>query len=275
MKLRLGISTCPNDTFMFEALLHGRIDTMGYEFELITADIETLNQWAVEGLLDITKISFNAFATITDTYQLLRSGSAIGFKNGPLIVSNKRLYPEELPSCIVAIPGEKTTANLLLSYLYPRVKKKTVYLFSEIENAVLNNEVDAGVLIHETRFTYESRGLFLVDDLGQTWEKKTKLPLPLGGIAIRRNLATSDKKNIQSIVSQSVLYGMNNPEIPMYFVRQYAQELSEEIIKQHIELFVNKLSTWIAPCAEKAIRQILEIAAKEDNRKLTEPLFVS
>ncbi|HON18459.1 MAG TPA: hypothetical protein PK990_04740 [Salinivirgaceae bacterium] len=176
MHIRLGISSCPNDTFMFEAIINSRIDLGKFNIELFMADIDTLNQTAHEDKLDVVKISFNAFADLTDKFQLLRSGAAIGFKNGPLIVSKRKIYPEELPMMDVAIPGKKTTANLLLSELFPAVKRKKVYLFSDIENAILNDEVDAGVLIHETRFSYQNRGLQLIVDLGQLWEQKKQLP---------------------------------------------------------------------------------------------------
>ncbi|MDD2564832.1 MAG: 1,4-dihydroxy-6-naphthoate synthase [Salinivirgaceae bacterium] len=274
MLLKIAISTCPNDTFMFEALLNNRIDTRGYTFQLTLADIDVLNQRALETDVDITKISISAYSQISETYQLLRSGAAIGFSNGPLIVSKSKIYPEELPYVTVAIPGENTTANLLLSKLYPQVKHKEVYLFSDIEEAIMDNEVDAGVIIHESRFTYKQRGLLLVSDLGVEWEKRMRMPLPLGAIAIKRNLPESVKHDIQHILAQSVQYALNNPKDSNSFVKYHAQELDDEVIRKHIQLYVNSLSTWINPKGEEAIREILSIALAENAAKLTEPVFI-
>ncbi|MDD4745979.1 MAG: 1,4-dihydroxy-6-naphthoate synthase [Salinivirgaceae bacterium] len=274
MLLKIAISTCPNDTFMFEALLNNRIDTRGYTFQLTLADIDVLNQRALETDVDITKISISAYSQISETYQLLRSGAAIGFSNGPLIVSKSKIYPEELPYVTVAIPGENTTANLLLSKLYPQVKHKEVYLFSDIEEAIMDNEVDAGVIIHESRFTYKQRGLLLVSDLGVEWEKRMRMPLPLGAIAIKRNLPESVKHDIQRVLAQSVQYALNNPKDSGSFVKHHAQELDDEVISKHIQLYVNSLSTWINPKGEEAIREVLSIALAENAGKLTEPVFI-
>jgi len=260
---------------MFEAIINSRIDLGKFNIELFMADIDTLNQTAHEDKLDVVKISFNAFADLTDKFQLLRSGAAIGFKNGPLIVSKRKIYPEELPMMDVAIPGKKTTANLLLSELFPAVKRKKVYLFSDIENAILNDEVDAGVLIHETRFSYQNRGLQLIVDLGQLWEQKKQLPLPLGGIVIRRNFDDATKKQFQWLLAQSVVYAMNNPELAHQYVKQHAQDLSDEVIQQHIALYVNKFSTWIPKLGEEAIRELLRIATKSNHGSIVEPIFVS
>jgi 1,4-dihydroxy-6-naphthoate synthase len=275
MQLKLAISTCPNDTFMFEAIINQRIDTLGYKFELILVDIDELNQMASEGIPDISKISFNAYPGISEIYQLSRSGAAIGFGNGPLIISKNKIYPEELPYVKVAIPGIKTTANLLLETLYPNVKNKRVCLFSDIEEVLLDNEADAGVIIHETRFTYHKRGLQLVADLGHVWEKQTNLPLPLGGIVMKRKLLEKTKKDIQHIIAQSVQHALNNPDDAFPFVKKHAQELNDTVIRQHIHLYVNALSTWINQAGETAVRELLKLSAKFDDIDVAEPIFVS
>ena len=184
MKLQLHISTCPNDTFMFDAMVHRRIDTEGLEFDLSLADIEQLNAGALQGVPDISKLSYAVVPQLLDRYRVLHSGSALGRGNGPLLVSRHRIYPDEVSGIRVAIPGEHTTANRLLATLYPGVTDKRVYLFSDVADAVMSDECDAGVLIHEGRFTYREKGLRLVADLGEEWEKKTGLPLPLGAIAV-------------------------------------------------------------------------------------------
>ena len=173
MKLKLSISTCPNDTFMFDAMLHRRIDTEGLDFDLTMADIEQLNAAALAGEPDITKLSYASFPLVADRYRILGSGSALGRGNGPLLVSRHKLYPDELRDARIAIPGEHTTANRLLSLFFPEASDKRVYLFSDIADAVLSDECDAGVLIHEGRFTYRGKGLRLVADLGEEWEKRT------------------------------------------------------------------------------------------------------
>ena len=199
MKLKLAISTCPNDTFMFDALINGKVDTGKYEFDLQMADVEQLNQLAFEGLSDISKISYHTFFKISDKYQLLNSGSALGNNCGPLIVSKRKINSEELKDCKIAIPGVNTTANLLMKIFFSEVKDKKVCLFSDIEDAVLSGDCDAGLVIHETRFTYKQRGLMLFADLGEMWEQKFSLPIPLGGIAVKRDLPETDKKAIDSI----------------------------------------------------------------------------
>lgn len=274
MQLKLAISTCPNDTFMFEALINKRIDTKQYTFSTTLIDIDELNQMAEEGVQDISKISFNALSLFTDKYQLLRSGSAIGFGNGPLIISKRNIYIEELINAVIAIPGENTTANLLMEALFPNAKNKKVYLFSDIENAILDNEVDAGLIIHETRFTFQKRGLHQIVELGAEWEKQMHLPLPLGGIAIKRNIADEIKKDIQEMVKQSVLYAFQNPHKSAPFVKHYAKELDEETISKHINLYVNEYSTWINKSCEEGICKLLQIASEANKKTIINPLFV-
>lgn len=242
MKLKLAISTCPNDTFMFDALINGKVDTGKYEFDLQMADVEQLNQLAFEGLSDISKISYHTFFKISDKYQLLNSGSALGNNCGPLIVSKRKINSEELKDCKIAIPGVNTTANLLMKIFFSEVKDKKVCLFSDIEDAVLSGDCDAGLVIHETRFTYKQRGLMLFADLGEMWEQKFSLPIPLGGIAVKRDLPETDKKAIDSILRESIKFAFANRDSSLEFIKNHAVELDEEIIRQHIDLYVNDFS---------------------------------
>ncbi len=274
MRLKLSISTCPNDTFMFEAINNKRIDTLNYDFDIILADIDVLNKMTIDNNSDISKISFNNYPFITTNYQLLRSGAAIGFGNGPLIISKHKIEPKDLQYSKIAIPGENTTANLLLKKLFPEITLKKVYLFSDIERAILEQEVDAGLIIHETRFTYKKLGLQMIVDLGQEWEKQTGLPLPLGGIVIKRNLPDKIKTDIQYIIQQSVEYAINNPQKSISFIKKHSQNISDHVIKQHIKLYVNKKSIKIDKESENAIKELLSLSAYFNNTTLQNPVFI-
>lgn len=256
MKLKLSFSTCPNDTFMFDALVNGRINTHGFDFEIHLADIDELNKLAFEGVSDITKISFNALSKVTDSYQLLNAGSALGSGVGPLVISKKQINAADIQNARVAIPGLDTTANMLFSIAYPNAKNKKVHLFSDIEEAILSNEVDAGVIIHENRFTYEKKGLKKIADLGEYWETLTKLPIPLGGIAVRKSLSDSVKSAIDSMLRQSVEHAFNNPKDSYPYVRKYAQSMEEEVMYKHIQLYVNKYSINLGETGHKAIMEL-------------------
>jgi 1,4-dihydroxy-6-naphthoate synthase len=255
MKLKLCFSTCPNDTFMFDALVNGRIDTKGLSFEIHLADIDELNSLAAEGYADVTKISFFAFAKNTGKYQLLTSGSALGNGVGPLVISKKRIYPDEIKNTRIAIPGLETTANMLFSLAFPDATNKKVYLFSDIEDAILSGKVDLGVIIHENRFTYEKKGLKKIIDLGEYWESKTNLPIPLGGIAIRRDLPNPIKHQIDDLLRQSVEYAFAHPNHSYPYVKKYAQAMEEEVMYKHIQLYVNKYSIDLGTNGRKAIDQ--------------------
>ncbi len=274
MTLSLAFSTCPNDTFMFEALVNKRIDTAGFEFDVNLADIEELNKQASEQINDITKISINAFASLTEHYQLLNSGAALGFGNGPLIISKHKIYPDELHDARIAIPGENTTANLLMKILFPQAKNKKTYLFSDIEEAVLSGETDAGLIIHETRFSYHKKGLQKVADLGEIWEEKIKLPLPLGGIAIRRALPEKVKQQIQNQLKASVQFALNNPAASLTYVKSHAKDLDEQVIKQHINLYVNEYSIACKSDGQSAIEYLLKQAAQIKDHSITKPVFL-
>jgi 1,4-dihydroxy-6-naphthoate synthase len=256
MKLKLGFSTCPNDTFIFDALVNNKIDSQGLEFELMLADVEELNKAAFNHVPDITKLSYHAFAYVSDYYTLLDSGSALGNNNGPLLISKYKIYPDEIEDLNIAIPGKYTTANLLLSIAYPNAIYKKEYIFSAIEEAVLSDEVDAGLIIHENRFTYEAKGLLKIIDLGEFWENKTKLPVPLGGIVVNKKLDGDTQMKINQLVRKSIEYAYENPDSSLAFIRQYAQEMDAEVMHKHIALYVNEYSFDLGEKGKQAIKTL-------------------
>jgi 1,4-dihydroxy-6-naphthoate synthase len=263
-KISLAFSPCPNDTFIFDAMVHHKIDTEGYEFEYSMSDIEELNLSAFNFQTDVCKVSYHAYLFLTDKYVLLHSGSAHGDNVGPLLISNTLVNKDKIKNLKVAVPGKYTTANLLLSLAYPEIQNKEEILFSEIENVVLNRRFDAGVIIHENRFTYEKRGLFLIADLGKAWYQLTNLPIPLGGIVIKRNLPDATKQSINRILKRSVEFAFANPDSARNFIRCHAQEMSEEVMYQHIELYVNKYSLDLGIKGEKAITALFEKAVEKN-----------
>lgn len=276
MKITLGFSSCPNDTFMFDALVNKRINTQGFEFEIKIADVEELNQLAMHGALDMTKMSYFAYSKVVEQYQWLTSGSALGRKNGPLLISRKKNYPDEVDDLKIAIPGENTTANLLLSIAYPKAKNKVPYLFSDIEEAILSNEVDAGLIIHETRFTYQRKGLKKIIDLGEYWEKETGLPIPLGGIVVKRDMKDDVKQKLNLLLKESVLFAFKHPQETYPYVKKYAQELSDEVIRQHIDLYVNTFSVDLGEEGKNAVKELFKRAADVHMmNKIDIPIFVS
>jgi len=249
----LGFSTCPNDTFIFDAMVHQKVDTEGLKFEVVLGDVEELNNKALNNELDVTKISYHAFSKIANNYMLLDSGSALGYKNGPLLISKRKIYPDEINDVKIAIPGLNTTANLLLSIAFPDAKNKTEYLFSDIEEAILSNEVDAGLIIHENRFTYEAKGLKKIIDLGEYWEKETGLPIPLGGIAVNRNIDKDLQLKINRVLKRSVEFAFENPKSAYPYIKQYAQEMDEEVMYKHIDLYVNDFTRDLGVNGREAI----------------------
>jgi 1,4-dihydroxy-6-naphthoate synthase len=238
---------------MFEAMLHGRVDTEGLTFDVHIADVETLNHAAMNARADITKISFHAYAYVRDRYELLPSGSALGFGNGPLLVSAKPADKAQVSSFGIAIPGRYTTAAALLKVAFPQAQDLREYLFSDIEEAVLKGKADAGVLIHEGRFTYRKKGLHLIADLGVLWEERTGMPIPLGGIVVWQGLSQEVKSKVARVLCRSVEYALAHPGSGMAFIRQHAREMEERVIRQHIELYVNKFSIDLGEEGIKAI----------------------
>ncbi|MDQ1332068.1 MAG: 1,4-dihydroxy-6-naphtoate synthase [Bacteroidota bacterium] len=260
MKLTLGFSPCPNDTFIFDAMVHGRVDTEGLEFEFYLADVEELNRRAFTGEPDITKMSFYAYAYAAQDYLILDSGSAIGHRNGPLLISKKMTDPSMLKNARIAIPGKYTTANMLFSIVWPDALNKTEYLFSDIERALLNNEVDAGLIIHETRFTYNKKGLLKIADMGEYWEKITGLPIPLGTIVINRRIKTETALKVNRIIKRSLEFAYHDSLASYDFVVANAKEMEGMVMNRHIKLFVNKFTLNLGKEGKRAINELYRIA---------------
>ncbi len=254
MNLTIGYSPCPNDCFVFDALVNKKIDTEGLNFEVILEDIETLNKKALEGHLDITKLSFHAYVYNLKQYILLRAGSALGFNCGPILVKSAKSKIKNLDDISVAIPGKLTTANFLLSLAYPNLKNKIEYTFSDIEEAVLKGKVDAGLIIHENRFTYHEKGLVKIIDLGEYWNSLIQAPIPLGGIVIKRHLDKDLQQKVNKLIKKSAEFAFQNPESSMQYVKQNAQEMNEEVMKKHINLYVNSFSLDLGDIGINAVK---------------------
>jgi 1,4-dihydroxy-6-naphthoate synthase len=259
MKLTLGFSPCPNDTFIFDALIHKKIDTEGLEFVVSYDDVETLNKKAFENELDITKLSFHAFAYLVNNYALLDAGSALGFGVGPLLLSKN---PDvNLNSDLrVGIPGKYTTANFLLSLAYPHLSNKVEMRFSDIEDALVNDEIDLGLIIHENRFTYQDKGLHKEMDLGEYWENETGCAIPLGGIVIKRTLPDEVTLKVNRVLQRSVEFAFANPKSGVAFIKSHAQSMDEAVMFKHIELYVNKYSIDLGQEGRKAVEVLFEKA---------------
>ena len=260
MRLTLGFSPCPNDTFIFDALVHRKIDTEGLEFEVFMADVELLNQRAFNSELDITKLSFHAYAYLIESYVLLNSGSALGDNCGPILIAKKTLSKREISKKKIAIPGKYTTANFLLSLAFPNAKNKEEILFSNIEQKLLDDKIDLGLIIHENRFTYEEKGLIKIIDLGEWWEQKTQLPIPLGGIGIRRNFPVELQQKINRVLRRSIQFAFNNPKESLYYVQQHAQEMNSDVIEKHIKMYVNDFSLDLGITGKAAVRHLFKTA---------------
>ena len=259
-KLSLGFSPCPNDTFIFDAMLHGRIDTEGLEFEVFMEDVEALNRRAFAGDIAVTKLSYHAFAYLTDRYALLDSGSALGNRCGPLLIARAPMDDDAVNAARIAIPGKMTTANFLLSLAYPDARNKQECLFSEIEGAVLAGEADAGLIIHENRFTYQQKGLLKLMDLGDYWETGTGLPIPLGGIVVRRDLNTEVQQKVNRVLRRSVEYAFAHPDEVMPFVRRHAQAMEDAVMQAHIDLYVTDFTVDLGEKGRRAVQEMFRIA---------------
>ena len=262
-KLSLGFSPCPNDTFIFDALINGKIDTEGLEFEVIMEDVEALNRRAFDGKIDITKLSYHAFAHLTHQFSLLDAGSALGKNCGPLLIAKKNIAPEAIAAAHIAIPGEMTTANFLLSLAYPDAKNKTPFLFSDIEAAVLEGRCDAGLIIHENRFTYAQKGLVKLLDLGEFWESTTGLPIPLGGIVVHQNLPKETQQKVNRSLRRSVEYAFAHPDDVMPFVRTHAQAMEDAVMLAHIHLYVNEYTIDLGKEGRSAVLEMFRIAREK------------
>ena len=262
-KLTIGFSPCPNDTFIFDALIHHKIDTEDLDFDVYLGDVEDLNQKAFNNELDITKLSYHAYGYLTDNYVLLDAGSALGAGCGPLLITKTTTLHSSLNTLKIAIPGKYTTANFLLSIAHPEATNKVEMLFSDIEDAVLSGKVDAGLIIHENRFTYQQKGLKKIIDLGEYWEKTTSSLIPLGGIVMKRNLPTETILKVNRLLRKSIEYAFKNPDSPLAYMQCNAQEMDKKVMMQHVELYVNKYSIDLGIEGKSAITKMFNLAQEK------------
>lgn len=274
MKLTLGFSPCPNDTFIFDALVNNKIDTGGLEFDVQLEDVQTLNEWAIEGKLDISKISYGVLPLVINNYVLLNSGGALGMGVGPLLIcknnagiADGETGRQKVEAGMVAIPGENTTAHFLFSLAYPHAAHKLFMRFDDIENFVLNPPASFaetgsdifGVIIHENRFTYQDKGLHKIVDLGDYWEHTTGNPIPLGGIVMKPG--TGLEMQVDKLIRQSIEYAFEHyPEISQY-TREHSQEMSEDVMRRHIDLYVNDYSLSLGKKGKAAVEKLMEVYA--------------
>lgn len=259
MNLTLGFSPCPNDTFIFDALVNNKIDTGGLTFDVVLEDVQTLNAWALQGILDITKLSYGVLPLVLERYIVLNSGSALGKGVGPLLIENEKLKIKNIEEHVIAIPGEHTTAHLLFSLAYPNAKNKVFLRYDEIENFVLEGK-GLGVIIHENRFTYAGKGLHKITDLGDYWEKETGNSIPLGGIVIRRSVDVTIARQVDSLIKKSIEYAYHHhyDELAAY-VKVHSQEMSEAVMRKHINLYVNDHSLDLGITGKNAVIKLLDV----------------
>jgi len=279
MKLTLGFSPCPNDTFIFDALVNNKIDSGEFKFDVILEDVETLNQLALKNTLDITKISYGVLPLLLENYVVLNSGSALGSGVGPLLIANEEITSEQIANYTIAIPGENTTAHMLFTIAFPQAKNKIFLRYNEIEDFVLSSKEKnvAGVIIHENRFTYQQKGLIKITDLGEFWEQKIQSPIPLGGIVAKKNIDISLSKKIDGLIKQSIEYSFSNYPAITDYVRENSQEMEEAVMRKHIDLYVNNYSINLGNKGKNAIKEFLNVYQKinPDNQKTDTPIFIS
>ncbi len=259
MKLTLGFSPCPNDTFIFDALVNHKIDTEGFEFEVMLEDVQTLNEWAIQGKLDFSKISYAVYPLVKDHYHLLKSGGALGKGVGPLLVAKTQIPISEIQNTSVALPGKNTTAHFLFTQAFPNTGNKKFMLFHEIEDAILCGKADAGVIIHENRFTYQQKGLVKLMDLGEYWEQTTGYPIPLGGIVAHQRTNEQTRNKVDRLIRKSLEYAFVHYPLLTEYVKEHSQEMSEDVMQQHIDLYVNNYSLDLGEDGMKAIEQMMKI----------------
>ena len=270
-KIHIGISTCPNDTFAFHALLNRKIDTGDIQFDFELMDVEELNLRLLDGDFDVSKASFHAAILLADQLAVLSSGSALGFGVGPLLLSAK---PDSRPSDVffdeegnsrvpvIACPGKHTTATLLCRLFEPNRGEIQQMIFSDIMPKLKEQHADFGVCIHEGRFTYRDEGLDCLIDLGLWWEEKTQKPLPLGGILIRKTLGKEMMKSVQQCVRASVQYGLDHPSETLSTMKKYAQEFSDDVLFEHVKTYVNDWTLNLGPLGKEALKVLAELAVE-------------
>jgi 1,4-dihydroxy-6-naphthoate synthase len=276
MILTIGFSPCPNDTFIFDALINNKIDTEGVSFQPVLEDVQTLNEWALQGKLAVTKISYGVLPLLLKNYIVLNAGGALGKGVGPLLITKQAgAENEDVNEMTIAIPGEHTTAHMLFSLAYPNASKKKFMVFSAIEDAVLNGDVDAGVIIHENRFTYQQKGLHKLVDLGEYWEKQTGNPIPLGGIVMKRSFDTAVQQKVDGLIKRSLEYAFENYPLITDYVKQHSQEMSESVMRQHIDLYVNNYSLQLGADGKAAVNTFLDIYSQlKQVNPTTENIFL-
>lgn len=271
MKFTIGFSPCPNDTFIFDALVNKKIDAGDIEFDVILEDVQTLNRWAIEGKLDISKISYGVLPLLLAEYKMLHSGGALGKGVGPLLIAASQVDIDaaafNINDYTVAIPGENTTAHMLFSLAFPDAANKTFKVFHEIENFLLStaSQRTLGVIIHENRFTYQQKGLHKLIDLGDYWEKQTGSPIPLGGIAVKKDIPPDIQRSIDNLIKQSIQHAYKNyPVLPEY-VKLHSQEMEETVMRQHIDLYVNNFSVDLGETGKKAVNEFLKVYVRNNH----------
>ena len=277
MNFTLGFSPCPNDTFIFDALVNKKIDTGDFNFTVRLEDVETLNGLAKKEALDFTKISYGVLPLVAGNYKVLNSGSALGKGVGPLLISKNQVDFKDVEKYTIAIPGENTTAHLLFSLAFPNAKKKVFIRYDEIENAVINSDKTLGVIIHENRFTYMNKGLYKIVDLGNYWEEKTSLPIPLGGIIGKRMIEENILKQVDSLIRKSIEYSFKNYPFISDYIKSHSQEMEEEVMKNHIDLYVNNYSINLGIDGKNAIEKFIDIYNKNhhlENDVATNKMFL-
>ena len=264
--IQIGFSPCPNDTFIFDALVNNKIDTGNLSFEPVLEDVQTLNQWAIDGKLAVTKLSYGVLPLVQHQYNLLNSGSALGRGVGPLLITSVALQDANVEESLIAVPGKNTTAHLMFSVAYPKAKKKIFLRYDEIENFVLEGK-GLGVIIHENRFTYADKGLVKIVDLGDYWEQSTGNPIPLGGIVVKKTLPTQTQQQIDFLIKQSIEFAFANYPVLNDYIRSNAQEMSEDVMRKHIDLYVNKYSLDLGAEGREAVIKLMEVYKTMDDGK--------
>lgn len=268
MQLTLGFSPCPNDTFIFDALVNKKIDTEGLDFNPVLEDVQTLNEWALQNRLAITKISYGVLPLLLTNYIVLNAGGALGKGVGPLLITKHAgMQASDVNNMTIAIPGKHTTAHMLFSLAFPQASQKKFMLFSAIEDAVLNEEVDAGVIIHENRFTYQQKGLHKLMDLGEYWEQQTGNPIPLGGIVMKKTFDAALQQQVDKLIKRSLEYAFAHYPLITDYVKQHSREMSEQVMRQHIDLYVNNYSLQLGKDGKAAVHTFLDIYEQLKNVK--------
>ncbi len=260
--LTIAYSPCPNDTFMFHDLALGRLRLPGHDLQVHLHDVETLNRLALDATYDVTKVSMATWLKVRQEYELLSAGAAVAWGAGPVLVAKRDLSRADLPRCRVAVPGELTTAHVLLRLWAPEMTNRVFVPYDQVLPLVVSGQADCGVLIHEGRFVYQQHGLRLLVDLGQWWEQETHLPIPLGGIVARRRLGEPTVRQFEALLRQAIENSLAHPEATRAYVRRHAQELDAETLDKHVKLFVNEFSLDLGDTGRAAVARLEELAAQ-------------